>query len=167
MEQQAEHYLDTIGHLLDADHLVCCDYEDPDIELDEVLEFMTEVEQSARRSPVLYSGHVLKEKPPLAELTRYRLWIAQYGPEAVLPEGWDKYWAWQYSESGTVPGINPPTDLNCFDGTPEQLKAQWSGASDVRPPRPDPDPERPRRTVEITVKAPPRISILVNGQEIA
>lgn len=30
---------------------------------------------------------------------------------------------WQYSQSGTCPGINPPVDLNWFYGTTDQLRA--------------------------------------------
>jgi lysozyme len=60
-------------------------------------------------------------------LAAYRLWLSQYGPKAVLPKGYKEYWLWQYSDKGEVPGINAPVDVNQFDGTDEELAAQWSG----------------------------------------
>ena len=35
---------------------------------------------------------------------------------------------WQYSQSGTCPGINPPVDLNWFYGTRAQLEALAVGS---------------------------------------
>lgn len=42
------------------------------------------------------------------------LWIAAYvnAPAPVLPTGWTAYWIWQYTDNGTVPGINAPVDMN-------------------------------------------------------
>jgi GH25 family lysozyme M1 (1,4-beta-N-acetylmuramidase) len=36
----------------------------------------------------------------------YKLWIASYGvPSPQLPAGWKSYTIWQYTSSGTVPGV--------------------------------------------------------------
>ena len=42
------------------------------------------------------------------------LWIANYNNVSSprLPEGWSQYFLWQYSETGSVRGINSHVDLN-------------------------------------------------------
>ena len=59
-------------------------------------------------------------------LGEYRLCLAQYGPKPVLQPSWTKYWLWQYSERGRLPGTDGLVDLNYFAGTSEQLKAEWA-----------------------------------------
>ncbi|TFW36151.1 alkaline phosphatase family protein [Massilia horti] len=52
------------------------------------------------------------------------LWIAHYTEKNPrLPRGWQDYKLWQYSESGRVPGIAVPVDLNSFPGTMAELRA--------------------------------------------
>jgi lysozyme len=55
------------------------------------------------------------------------LWLAEYNlsPTPVLPVGWKTWRFWQYSESGTVPGVPNAgqTDLNRHNGTLDELKA--------------------------------------------
>lgn len=43
-----------------------------------------------------------------------KLWVAGYvrASRLKIPNGWDKYWMWQYSSTGTVRGIKGPVDLN-------------------------------------------------------
>lgn len=52
----------------------------------------------------------------LSETTAFRnypLWIANYEVAApVLPRGWKSYTIWQYSSSGSIPGIAGGTDVN-------------------------------------------------------
>ena len=128
---QIANFLNVCGALLDGSMLVALDYEDPDVSLDQVVDWMVEVERQVDRAPVLYSGHVLKDKlkgKPDSRLTKYRLWLAQYSSTAALPPGWDKWWIWQYTDKGTCAGIDPPVDLNRFAGTKDQLTAEWSGS---------------------------------------
>ncbi len=51
------------------------------------------------------------------------LWVAEYGVSKPKPvTGW-KYWTiWQYSQSGSVPGISGAVDLDYFNGGLDQLK---------------------------------------------
>ena len=47
----------------------------------------------------------------------YPLWIAQYsGSSPTLPAEWSTWTFWQYSATGSVPGISGPTDLDRFNG---------------------------------------------------
>jgi lysozyme len=157
--RQAEFFVDTSVALkvIDDRTLLCLDYEGEGFNLDQVYEFLRHVEKMTGHEPLLYSGHVLKEAlggRPDPRLSPYRLWLAQYGPEAVLPPGWTKYWGWQYTETGSCPGINPPVDLNAFDGTATELRDSWSGAR--------PDEDEGVVQVDLYVKSPPGVRVAVN-----
>lgn len=124
---QAEFFVSTSMPVSDRRTLYALDWEDSAVSIDNALAFLYEVERLTGHVPVLYSGYVLKEAlngHADSRFSRYRLWLAQYGPTAELPPGWDSYWAWQYTDQGTVPGINPPTDLNTSRGN---LRRGWSG----------------------------------------
>ena len=47
------------------------------------------------------------------------LWVAHYtdAPAPTLFGGWTSWDLWQYSQTGTVPGITGPVDLDRFNGT--------------------------------------------------
>lgn len=47
-----------------------------------------------------------------------KIWLAQYNnnPYPKLPNGWKKYWIWQYTDQGKVNGIITNCDLNRSDG---------------------------------------------------
>lgn len=47
-----------------------------------------------------------------SSITRYPLWIANYGVLSPKVPIWGKYAIWQYSESGRVSGISGQVDLN-------------------------------------------------------
>jgi GH25 family lysozyme M1 (1,4-beta-N-acetylmuramidase) len=49
------------------------------------------------------------------------LWYAEPDPQPQLPNGWSRYTFWQYSQSGSVPGVNGEADLDVFNGSDEQL----------------------------------------------
>ena len=46
---------------------------------------------------------------------RYALWVAQYGVSSPTNNGkWNTWVGWQYSDTGTIPGINGYVDRNKF-----------------------------------------------------
>jgi len=72
--------------------------------------------------PIVYTGpnfwnnawaySVSRTKGPV----KYRLWIANYYVnKPTIPMGWTEYLVWQYSESGSIPGILGPVDLDVSD----------------------------------------------------
>jgi lysozyme len=129
--QQVAHFLKKAEQLqvMDDSTLLACDFEKT-IPLVDVLHFLQAIETATERSPVLYSGNYLKDAggaPACPPIVRYRLWMPQYGPEAVLPKGFDSYWLWQWTDKGKVAGIGGSVDLNHFNGTDQQLAAEWSG----------------------------------------
>ena len=156
MGSQVAFYYDTVMSIQKdegeaSQWLFVCDYEDPSVPLSDVADFMDQLDAvtGAYQHPVLYTGFALKDKIKAGQdqsrLTKYALWLAHYSTEPTLPPGWDRYFLWQYSDKASVPGIQAPTDVNAFDGTKEELEAQWvapTAAGDTKPP-PTPEPEEP------------------------
>lgn len=144
MLEQADYFLAQGRKLevIDDDTLVALDYEDAGVSLADCITFMDRLDYEIGRSCVLYSGHVLKDAIAAGQdpgsLTKRRLWLAQYtSGKPTLPTGWDRYFLWQWSDEGDVPGINPPTDVNDYQGTVEELRQEWVGRSAAPEPSDD------------------------------
>jgi lysozyme len=132
---------------IDDKTLVAVDYEDapkphitPNIDL--LWDFLTQLEQKLGRKAVIYSGNLLKETlrdkvDPF--ISAHKLWLCEYAikPRLAPLKAWEKPWLWQYCDGSNptpypkkVPGIlgsMGKIDCNHFDGTPEQLAAEWVG----------------------------------------
>jgi lysozyme len=152
-----------------------CDYEDPNIPLSHVADFMEQLEAVIGKPPVLYTGFALKDKiaagQDASRLTKYPLWLAHYASAPTLPKGWDEYWLWQYSDKASVPGIIAPTDVNAYDGSAEMLAFEWTGQQeqeeiDLIPEPPDGGDPALNKIVKIDLEVPPGIDVQlsVNGQ---
>ncbi len=93
--------------------------------------FVTRVNQQTGRWPALYAGSYLKSllgTSTSSTLARCWLWVAEYtsAPTPTLPPGWPTWTLWQYTESGTVPGISGAVDRDRFNGTnPGALLQAW------------------------------------------
>jgi lysozyme len=105
--------------------------------------WLDEVEKAFGRKPIIYSGQYFLQDylseaggGPPAWAKDYPLWLAQYpnnyveGIMPALPRGWFKWTIWQYSEKGSVNGINASVDMNLFNGTLEELY-KFAGAKIV------------------------------------
>jgi len=162
---QVQNYLNFAK--IKPDELFCLDLEDysSQMSLDQARSFVTQIEGALSRPNecVIYSGNTLKEmlgdrKDPFWGARR--LWLAQYGNQPTVQKSWDTYWLWQYSdgeygpEPHDVDGISDAVDSNHFDGTPDQLKSQWSGSH--VPPEPEPELE-----VKLLITAPPGVKVIV------
>jgi lysozyme len=117
----------------------------------------------------VYSGNLLKEQLGnshddfLAQNTD--LWLAQYtSGTPSWPKGtYPIYSLWQYSESGTIPGISDAAvDLNEFNGSDENL-IKWIGPAGGRP---EPGPPAVAQEVNITIAVEGDVRVTVNGQLI-
>jgi lysozyme len=122
----------------DNNTLLVLDFEantaDSSMDLIEAQAFVTHVQQATGRCPGLYGGQYLKEllgssADPV--LSNCWLWLAQYGPTAVLPPGWDVWTMWQYTDGALgpepheIPGFGH-CDRDMFNGTVADLKAFWA-----------------------------------------
>lgn len=133
--KQVEHFLEVAQP--DADTLLALDWEpngNHTMTLSQAKEFLRMVHEKTGQKPVLYSGNLIKEclkGKADAFLCGHRLWLAQYGPKAVMPPGWKSYFFWQYtgdgigSEPHEIDGITTKgVDLNVFGGV--DLDAEWA-----------------------------------------
>jgi lysozyme len=135
---QAQHFLAVVGKFDDT--LLVLDLEanptGPSMSLNNARAFVTQVNQGAGRFPGLYSGSYIKEllgsnKDPV--LAQCWFWLAQYGPNAVVPANWPTWTMWQYTDGASGPqphqvnGIGH-CDRDKFNGTEAQLRTLWQGA---------------------------------------
>ncbi|MET3210773.1 UNVERIFIED_CONTAM: lysozyme [Paenibacillus sp. PvR008] len=90
--------------------------------------FLDETEKLTGRLPIVYTGNVFASKFD-PTFSMYKLWVARYSttqkPTAV--PAWNNWWAWQYSSTGSVPGIRGNVDLNEFNGTIDELRSSLAG----------------------------------------
>jgi lysozyme len=136
---QAQFFL----HTLDPQRgdLMALDFEanpaGPSMTLDGARAFVAAIYDATGTWPLLYSGEGLKEAlagqaDPL--LANCPLWLAEWGPDPVLPPGWDAWSLWQYS-NGAVGAPSPVQgigycDRDRFGGTSlEDLQSFWAAAA--------------------------------------
>lgn len=104
--------------------------------------WMDRVQSAFNKKPIIYSGQYFLQdhfsEPgggPPAWARDYPLWVAQYpnrytpGMKPGLPNGWNQWTFWQYSDKGRVNGIVDKVDLDLFNGTLEELY-QFAGVSE-------------------------------------
>lgn len=81
--------------------------------------FMDYMKRNGYQDVVIYSySSFLNDNLPLKHgLGNYKLWLAGYVDRKNLkiPNGWQKYWIWQHSQTGKVDGIGTNVDLNTTD----------------------------------------------------
>lgn len=88
--------------------------------------FLNSVQALTGRQPIIYTypNFWRTAMANTAEFRDYPLWIASYNDTVgALPGGWDHWLFWQYTDSGTIPGIDGRTDINQFAGTADELRA--------------------------------------------
>ncbi len=104
------------------------------------------------------------------------LWVAAWGNNDTIPDqaevpGSDEwpFWAiWQYSSTGSVPGISGRVDLDQFNGDAAQFQKYGAGSTPITPvpappaptpPAPTPAPPTPQQ-VEYTVQSGDNLSAI-------
>jgi lysozyme len=136
---QADFFLATVNP--GPDTLIVLDYEPntqgATMSLDDARAFVSQVNTTLGRFPGLYSGNLIKQQlgnntDPI--LSQCFFWLAQYGPNAVVPPNWPTWTLWQYTDGNvgpqphTVPGIGN-CDRDKFNGDLDGLKKLWGVAS--------------------------------------
>jgi lysozyme len=126
----------------DEKTLMVLDYEDnrlSNMNINQLVEFCHALEERLGHKCTIYSGNRIKETigqlgpADLTYVTSHKLWLCQYGPNAVLPKGFSDWWLWQYTGDGigplphSIPGIQGDgVDLNAFDGSQQELADSWA-----------------------------------------
>ena len=136
--EQADFFLTTVQP--DSKTLLVLDFEaykaGSSMELAEAQSFVSYIQQETGRWPGLYAGQYLKEllgSEPDAILSNCWLWLAQYGPTAVVPPGWEAWTMWQYTDGAAGPEPHQVAgvghcDRDLFNGTAAELTAFWTPA---------------------------------------
>ncbi|WP_431954039.1 glycoside hydrolase family 25 protein [Nocardia lijiangensis] len=82
--------------------------------------YLNTVQALTGRVPIVYTyPHFWKTAMAnTSEFTHYPLWIADYrgNDQPEVPGGWPTWTFWQTTDSGSIPGIAGPTDLNVYSG---------------------------------------------------
>jgi lysozyme len=106
--------------------------------------FLNTVQALTGRVPIVYSYPYFwtSSMGNSTEFTSYPLWLAQYNggtsPSFPLPGGWSSYTFWQYTSSGSVPGIPATVDLSNYCCDYPSLQALAFGATSGEAPPPPP-----------------------------
>ncbi len=82
-------------------------------------------------NPIIYSDLSFINEYLSSGFSAYPLWIAEYtdtAPEA--PGDWQQWTFWQYSDTGTVDGIDGDVDLDRYQGTEADWQALLVSASE-------------------------------------
>jgi lysozyme len=133
--QEANYALDAIGEFR-VGEFFAFDLEDARIDpnadlLAYALNFKRTFQSQAGFLPVLYSNQDYMQRHNLTgntsehqELAQCGLWIASWGLDSppTPPAPWDSLAFWQYSATGSVPGVRGDCDLDRFFGDREQLR---------------------------------------------
>jgi lysozyme len=133
---QAQAFLATVGP--QPGELLALDLEDNPAGASMTLEgaraFVAAVRARVGKWPLLYSGHTLKRLlggRPDPVLVNCPLWLAQYGPAAVLPAGWRQWTLWQHTDGSDLPALPGVghCDRDRFAGDAGALAAFWASVS--------------------------------------
>ncbi|HRK31702.1 MAG TPA: GH25 family lysozyme [Tepidisphaeraceae bacterium] len=89
-----------------------------------VNDFCSRVRDVTGIAPLIYTGQFFASSNFNSTVTQWPLWIARYPGGTVNPETqnpgsttpWPTWNIWQYTDSGSVPGITGNVDLNVYNG---------------------------------------------------
>jgi len=138
-DAQANHFLailHELGGLEDTDLPPVLDFEDrdgiarigSDVAVTEACGILELMRTGRKRSPMIYIDRDLanpETTPTVHRFGVYHLWLACYAVQIELPSAWSDWAWWQYSETGTVPGVGSGTvDLDRFRFDADQLE-EW------------------------------------------
>lgn len=101
-----------------------------------VSDFMAEATTLTGAAPIIYTPAAWWDTCTgySAAFSGDVLWIPSYSsvPPTTLPGGWNTWTMWQYTSSGTVPGITGQVDLDYFSGGPETEQTQLNTPASVQ-----------------------------------
>jgi GH25 family lysozyme M1 (1,4-beta-N-acetylmuramidase) len=96
-----------------------------------ISDFMTEATTLTGAAPIIYTPRDWWDTCT-ANSTAFGkdlLWVPAYsaGSPGTLPAGWSTWMMWQYTSSGTVPGISGPVDLDYWEVTAPEVAVGAEG----------------------------------------
>lgn len=134
----ADHFIQVISPYLTAGRLrpvldIEVDAGDVTFMSNWVNDFCNRVKNVTGIPPIVYTGQFFASQNFNSSVTQWPLWIARYpstlpDPHTASPGSttpWPTWHAWQYSASGTVPGISGNVDLDVYNGDLAAITAAW------------------------------------------
>jgi MYXO-CTERM domain-containing protein len=90
-----------------------------------VYDWLDTVQMATGRAPIIYSYPSWFADLQMTDmkLASYPLFIASYNSCATIPAPWTTAVFWQYSATGTVPGVTGNADVDRFFGSADDLNA--------------------------------------------
>ncbi len=104
-----------------------------------VRDFIGVVQARMGMDPIIYCNTNFANNYFEADLTQYDLWVANYNyaPPAIPPASIDGVWNgwdfWQYTDSGAVAGVSGNVDRNVYQGTLDEMLAEFLAAEPSLP----------------------------------
>jgi GH25 family lysozyme M1 (1,4-beta-N-acetylmuramidase)/predicted small integral membrane protein len=92
---------------------------------DWVITFMTYVYNQTGVTPVIYCNSNYANYEFDSRITQYDLWIAHWYVGSPNTGLWDHWHFWQYSSTGSVPGISGNVDLDYYNGNLSSLESDF------------------------------------------
>ncbi|MEZ4296227.1 MAG: GH25 family lysozyme [Polyangiaceae bacterium] len=137
---QANMMVQAVGVLGDGDLPAVIDVETADGQssatiVSKIHTWISVVEKGTGKKPLIYAASGFWDTlSGTGQLDAYDLWVANYGVSCpYLPNTWDTWKFWQYTDSGSIPGIAGGVDTNYFNGTFEQLAAYAKATTQKSP----------------------------------
>lgn len=131
---QAQHFL-AVAQPAKGDLLPMVDVEvssggDIETKVGRLSQFVTTVERAiGGKRMLIYSSYGFwnSSMGGSAAFSGHPFWIAEYNndPQPTLPGGWNTWAIWQYSDAGSIAGINGSVDLDRLNGDAAALKALY------------------------------------------
>jgi lysozyme len=126
---QAARFLGLLGQLQPNEHLALDTERTSTVDAAFISAFFDGMPRDRR--PILYTSNgvwIGMRNPAFPQARDIDLWLPRYGTasEPVVPDPWQqigKSWTfWQDSQSGAVPGVSGPCDVNVFNGPEDALR---------------------------------------------
>lgn len=119
---QANNFLSRVGGLQPGDLPAVLDLEErgelPTQQfIAQVQRWLDIVEQRTAARPIIYTGHKFYNRHLAGHFKAYPIWVARYKKEKPLLADGHAFTFWQYTDSGSLPGIDAAVDINVFAGT--------------------------------------------------
>ncbi len=136
---QADIMIDAVGTLGPGDLPPVVDVEVADGQssatiVSKLQTWLDRVESAVGRKPMIYAASGFWNTiQGTGQFAGYPLWVANYGVSCPqMPNTWNQWTMWQYTDTGRVSGISGNVDLNQFQGTLAELQA-LAGIGDSDP----------------------------------